>query len=323
MSGDQSALSLLVNAAENRDAPRGQRESNGAIHRSLAETLRSRGLASDGGPSLEEQMLLQQQQSQSSYGGQGNLLLLSQLRDQNMLLSHLGQQQQLASLLGLGGGSSQSPDVRQLLAAQLRQSQAQQQLTNADLLALRSGAIPGLSNFFGGNGFGGQSNGSFPVGGGFGAGQSGFGGSAAAPSLSSEIENFERRQRLLAQARGSASPAIARPETSAPLPAVESAAEQRPVSRVDTSQNGRFKHTQSPVAEVATAPETNKDELEKTPGSVIVPCRARGMPMDHNFKVRFPLSLFFTCCLCKTSNIQESFRPLFLLFQRMLSMEKN
>jgi hypothetical protein len=26
--------------------------------------------------------------------------------------------------------------------------------------------------------------------------------------------------------------------------------------------------------------------LQKTPGSVIVPCRARGMPMDHNFKVR-------------------------------------
>ena len=30
----------------------------------------------------------------------------------------------------------------------------------------------------------------------------------------------------------------------------------------------------------------SKDDLEKTPGSVIVPCRARGMPMDHNFKVR-------------------------------------
>jgi hypothetical protein len=30
----------------------------------------------------------------------------------------------------------------------------------------------------------------------------------------------------------------------------------------------------------------NGEELEKTPGSVIVPCRARGMPMDHNFKVR-------------------------------------
>jgi multidrug efflux pump subunit AcrA (membrane-fusion protein) len=33
--------------------------------------------------------------------------------------------------------------------------------------------------------------------------------------------------------------------------------------------------------------EKSKDELRKTPGTVIVPCRARGMPMDHNFKVSF------------------------------------
>lgn len=32
--------------------------------------------------------------------------------------------------------------------------------------------------------------------------------------------------------------------------------------------------------------DTAKDERKKAPGSVIVPCRARGMPMDHNFKVR-------------------------------------
>jgi hypothetical protein len=32
--------------------------------------------------------------------------------------------------------------------------------------------------------------------------------------------------------------------------------------------------------------EKAKDDLRKTPGTVIVPCRARGMPMDHNFKVR-------------------------------------
>lgn len=29
-----------------------------------------------------------------------------------------------------------------------------------------------------------------------------------------------------------------------------------------------------------------QEDLRKTPGTVIVPCRARGMPMDHNFKVR-------------------------------------
>jgi hypothetical protein len=31
--------------------------------------------------------------------------------------------------------------------------------------------------------------------------------------------------------------------------------------------------------------ESSKDTFQKTPGSVVVPCRARGMPMDHNFKV--------------------------------------
>lgn len=32
-----------------------------------------------------------------------------------------------------------------------------------------------------------------------------------------------------------------------------------------------------------------QEDLRKTPGTVIVPCRARGMPMDHNFKVSFEL----------------------------------
>jgi hypothetical protein len=35
----------------------------------------------------------------------------------------------------------------------------------------------------------------------------------------------------------------------------------------------------------ASAAEKSKEDLRKTPGTVIVPCRARGMPMDHNFKV--------------------------------------
>ena len=35
----------------------------------------------------------------------------------------------------------------------------------------------------------------------------------------------------------------------------------------------------------AISAEKSKDDLRKTPGTVIVPCRARGMPMDHNFKV--------------------------------------
>jgi len=35
------------------------------------------------------------------------------------------------------------------------------------------------------------------------------------------------------------------------------------------------------------ANDTSKDESRETLGSVVVPCRARGMPMDHNFKVCF------------------------------------
>jgi hypothetical protein len=37
--------------------------------------------------------------------------------------------------------------------------------------------------------------------------------------------------------------------------------------------------------------EKSKEDLRKTPGTVIVPCRARGMPMDHNFKVRYVQTL--------------------------------
>eukprot|EP00980_Cylindrotheca_fusiformis_P029646 scaffold23645_cov284-Cylindrotheca_fusiformis.AAC.1 len=35
------------------------------------------------------------------------------------------------------------------------------------------------------------------------------------------------------------------------------------------------------------AAEKSKEDLRKTPGTVIVPCRARGMPMDHNFKTAY------------------------------------
>ncbi|CAB9508382.1 expressed unknown protein [Seminavis robusta] len=37
----------------------------------------------------------------------------------------------------------------------------------------------------------------------------------------------------------------------------------------------------------AAAADAGKDERRKAPGSVIVPCRARGMPMDHNFKTAY------------------------------------
>lgn len=299
---DQSALSLLVNAADGRDASRNQRDGNAAVPRSLAESLGLRGLGGDGVPTLEEQLFLQQQ-SQGTFGGQGNFGFLSQLRDQNMLLSQLGQQQQLASLLGLSGGSGQNQDVRQALAAQMRQSQAAQHLTNADLLSLtRSGALSGLSNIFGAGGFGltgshgAAYNGSQMVGYGGSGGQGANYGVPSTQAIASELESLqrleelERRQRLLAVAaagRGS-SPAVPRVESSAPAPAPVLHAEQNPehqsVPRAEIAQAANLKSVQSPAAAAAQAPEATKEELEKAPGSVIVPCRARGMPMDHNFK---------------------------------------
>ena len=103
----QSPLSLLVNAADSRDASQAQRDVSGAFQgQSLAETLRLRGFTSEPiGTSLEEQLFLQQQQQQQQfYGAPTPGTLLSQLRDHN-LLSQLGgstsQNNQLASLLGL------------------------------------------------------------------------------------------------------------------------------------------------------------------------------------------------------------------------------
>lgn len=52
--------------------------------------------------------------------------------------------------------------------------------------------------------------------------------------------------------------------------------------------------------------EKAKDDLRKTPGTVIVPCRARGMPMDHNFKVRcLTVDFRLLCASLPNSNISS------------------
>jgi hypothetical protein len=281
---DNSALSLLVNAVDSRDG--GRRDSGGGSTpgRSLADVLRLQGLTGDAGPSLEEQLLMyqqhqQQQQQQLAYGShQAPGGLFSQLWDQRNMFSQqlgqhqqLGQQQQLANLLGLGGGSNPN-DMRAALAAQLRQSQAPPQFTQADLLALsRSGALQGLSGILGA-----------------GANQAGGGGGGAS-HLASEIEGMqrleelERRQRLLAATKSAGvrpmeaeMPYRPEPVPEPRMPRPEKPKAPRPSSTPEAVRG-------EPA--VAPAAETNKEELEKAPGSVIVPCRARGMPMDHNFKV--------------------------------------
>jgi hypothetical protein len=50
-------------------------------------------------------------------------------------------------------------------------------------------------------------------------------------------------------------------------------------TKIDSAADKDYRNSNSSA-------EKSKDDLRKTPGTVIVPCRARGMPMDHNFKVR-------------------------------------
>lgn len=215
-----------------------------------------------------------------------------------------------------------------LAAAQLRQQQ-QHQFTQADLLALsRSGALSGLSGLLGG-----------------GAGSvssllSGLGGSQGFASELEGIqrlEELERRQRLFAagaaggaqppqQAPSSlsaAQPALRRPEETPASPKVmqDTSSPRLSAARPEPKQPVAA----APVPDAAPASEEGKEELEKAPGSVIVPCRARGMPMDHNFKVSFvgcDLDSAFSLALLTTCYFTLSRRPT-LSFPRMSNTAKS
>lgn len=274
---ESSALNLLVNAAGDRASdlqqqqqPRGGDAGGGSASLSLQrlnDLQRMRQLAGGGAggqgggagggggePSLEDQLFLQQHAAGLSGGFGGNTnSMLNQLRDaQNPLFSHMNQQQQLASLLGLGGGGSGSGGggggvgSNDLRLAQLRSMQQ-----NQDLMALRSGG--GLTGLLGSGGAGGSG---------------GLGGAGGGYPMSDfqqlqRLEEIERRQRMLQQDTGSA--------MDRGLPGL---------------QVGRDPLDGSSGREcIRINKDDDKDALEKTPGSVIVPCRARGMPMDHNFKV--------------------------------------
>lgn len=295
--GDQYALSLLVNAAEGRDPPR-QRSSSESRFGEQQFNLRSLGGTNGFGAadaSLEEQLLLQQQ----PFGNSGNGSIASQLREQN-LLSQLNQQQQLAALLGLsgtgGGGGSWNPpgpELRQALAAaQFRQNQLASQLTQADILGLgRSGGFQGLLGGGSGSslaGFGGSSSTASQyrasAGGAFGGSNSAeFSGSQAFASELDGLQRLEelnRRKRLLAVNAEAPRPGVDRGVPTAHSPQIALSPRLKP--------NRKLKTESSMEREIGT------EELAKLPGSVIVPCRARGMPMDHNFKVRY----HFYCTLC-------------------------
>jgi hypothetical protein len=100
------------------------------------------------------------------------------------------------------------------------------------------------------------------------------------------LEELERRQRLLAASKNAAGRPMEAEMSYRPDPALEARMPRLP----DKQQQYPHRPSTTPLAtaEPTAAPmaESNKEEVEKAPGSVIVPCRARGMPMDHNFKVR-------------------------------------
>jgi len=226
------------------------------------------------------------------------------------MLSQLGQQQHLAALLGFGGGggggagpnnnnsgggggggNSQQDSMRQALAAaQLRQQQPQ--FSQADLLALsRSGA---LSNLLGGGSGGNSGLGAFGGGGGAGgAGNQGFGGyGGGGGGLASELEGLQRLEELQRRQRLLAATSADNPRGSSLERTLAGMGQEGTAG----SPNRPMAHMKPDGAAVGMdgVSGTLKDDLEKTPGSVIVPCRARGMPMDHNFKV-CPMALLSFC----------------------------
>ncbi|CAJ1892191.1 unnamed protein product [Cylindrotheca closterium] len=93
------------------------------------------------------------------------------------------------------------------------------------------------------------------------------------------FEEVERRRQQLNALANLGGGSGARPE------GAPSAAELSQDSIRSTSSDVERVPSVAPPAPVPT--EKSKEDLRKTPGTVIVPCRARGMPMDHNFKTAY------------------------------------
>lgn len=267
-SGDGSdPLSLLVHAADSQHSS--SSKSGGLVKSGDHLGRDERGMR---GPvtSLEEIAQRQAAFRAEALHHQG---LLSQLRagtlggdgsadffQHNAGLVAAQQQQQHAAALALAS------DIRTAVAAaQLRQAA---QLQNHDFLLARTAALQQL--------------------GALGAGGVGF------EQLQQELElhkleEMERRQLLAATAAGG-------------TPMAALAARQQELHEVHLRQEQLERHMGSGAAEAmlervraqnestarASAGDVGgKDSFQKIPGSVVVPCRARGMPMDHNFKTAY------------------------------------
>lgn len=275
-SSDSSPLSLLVHAADAQQQPPGSR-GGGSDRGSKNDQGYRHDLLKDKAPSaLEEHQLLLQRKAAAEHAlqQQGGLLPSLDFYQQNALAAAAQQQQQQQQLASLALAS----DIRSALAAaHLRQQAAQFQ--NHDFLLARAAAAQGLG--LGGGGLG----------------------NSSIEKLQQDLElqrleELERRQQLLAAA--GRAPMQARQQ----MEMQEAQARQEQLDRqlqregllaAATARSNMASSSEvqsnpgaaaaAAAAATATRRDSGKEEFQKTPGSVIVPCRARGMPMDHNFKV--------------------------------------
>eukprot|EP00543_Licmophora_paradoxa_P006206 CAMPEP_0202445890 /NCGR_PEP_ID=MMETSP1360-20130828/4607_1 /ASSEMBLY_ACC=CAM_ASM_000848 /TAXON_ID=515479 /ORGANISM="Licmophora paradoxa, Strain CCMP2313" /LENGTH=556 /DNA_ID=CAMNT_0049062295 /DNA_START=45 /DNA_END=1715 /DNA_ORIENTATION=- len=270
---EASPLSLLVHAA---DTQRGQSGKSGDGKGDGNGGEPGSRLPPDAAPSnaLDAQALALQQQHQGILAqlrgvGGGGGMADAELLQQNAALVAAQQQQQAAAL-------ALASDIRTAVAAaQLRQAA---QFQNQDLLLARAAAVQ-------------QQLGA-------------LGGAPGVDQLQHELElrgleELERRQ-LLAAAAGAPLGSIAARQQ---LEFQEAHMRQEQLDRQLGANGGessglleRAGLRQGPVAApeptssaaTRTQSETpSKESFQKTPGSVVVPCRARGMPMDHNFKTAY------------------------------------
>eukprot|EP00542_Grammatophora_oceanica_P016605 CAMPEP_0194027862 /NCGR_PEP_ID=MMETSP0009_2-20130614/1901_1 /TAXON_ID=210454 /ORGANISM="Grammatophora oceanica, Strain CCMP 410" /LENGTH=605 /DNA_ID=CAMNT_0038667041 /DNA_START=88 /DNA_END=1905 /DNA_ORIENTATION=+ len=232
------------------------------------------------------------------FGGGGADAFLSQ----ESLLAAQQQQQQLAAL-------SLASDIR--TAALLRQAS----LGGNDLLLARAAALQEQLGLGGGGGgapapgMGDSFQHEFDLqrlqdhrqllaaaasnqglGGVQGFGVQGLGG--LTPAQQMELQQEAQRQELLGLTQGGNGGA---PGDASNLAAVRGGAPSSGVANSAQGAQGGVPVNSPPAVEQApprapTAAEAvaqTKDTFQKTPGSVVVPCRARGMPMDHNFKTAY------------------------------------
>ena len=252
---EASPLSLLVHAADShRPSAKGRPGENGL----------SRG---DEAASIEEQFVAQRHAAARAEAlhHQG---LLSQLRggggldgdffSQNAAFAAAHQQQAAALAL--------ASDIRTAVAAaQLRQAA---QFQNQDLLLARSAALQQL----------------------------GLGGGVEQLQHELELqrlEELERRQLLAAAASGGPIGGLSNRQHQFDLHEAQLRQDQldRPfggASGESLIDRAGLRTATGEGSGARTGSSANeKDCFQKTPGSVVVPCRARGMPMDHNFKTAY------------------------------------